>query len=83
MISMVFAVFDSAARVYSPPFLAARDEIAKRMFYEACSDRNSTIGSIPRSLRCTVWVRSTTRMGVSFVNGRGRSSLLLVVFARR
>ena len=47
MISMVFAVFDSAARVYSPPFLVARDEIAKRMFYEACSDRNSTIGKYP------------------------------------
>ena len=47
MILRVFSVYDSAAQVYSPPFLAKTIGLAHRMFEEIANDRNTSVGKYP------------------------------------
>lgn len=48
MLSMLYSVFDAKALFYSPPFIAANDGVATRMFMEIANDKNTSVGRHPR-----------------------------------
>jgi len=51
MIVALYSVFDAAACVYMPPFVARTDGEAKRMLQRSMDDRNSMIAIYPEQFR--------------------------------
>jgi len=47
MIVNVYAVFDSVAKIYLPPWVQANDGLACRSFVHAVNDRSNQLGQFP------------------------------------
>lgn len=47
MISQIFAIYDTAAQSYSPPFVSHTKGMAIRLFSETSIDKTTTIGRHP------------------------------------
>ena len=47
MIQKLYSVYDSAAEVFSPPFVCKTLGLALRMFEDLANDRNTTVGQHP------------------------------------
>lgn len=47
----LYAVYDLKALAYSAPFVAANDEVAKRMFATTMEDPTTMIGRYPKDYR--------------------------------